>query len=472
MVGRVIQSLGWPFHSAGRDLVGTDVIVGVVDTIIDVTHPAVRDALLTVWHQGATSNGRPHPSRRGRVYGGDSLWDLDRTAPSMPGPPAHATDVAAIAAGRGSFTGLAPKAEIMAVVLEGSRSEAVDGVEWIFDVAAQMGLPAVVNLSLGGDHFDPHDGSDRFSLALDRLAGPGRLVVAAAGNENHCAIHASLQLQPNEVQRLPLACAYHPGLSPKVALFAHPRTALRVRLHRGWPRTTAAEPVTDWVEPGHEEGQEIDGWRVHLTSKDGHGAGEATCIMKHTFRDGDDTSFWWLEVQTVGPGALVHVWSQNLTAEFRAFDAPQGNDGDLPDHVAASHDHMITFPASASKVIAVGGIELLPNGGHRVCYFSNVGPTADQRPKPDVAMKALDVRAASPDPLKGTSFAAPMITGVLAAALQLRPDLDPDGAREILASACVPVADTIASQFAWGSGTLESSNLRKALESLARSSRP
>lgn len=396
------------------------------------------------------------------------MRELDRAAPSMPGPPDHATDVAAIAAGRGSWTGFAPSAEIMAVVLEGGRSEAVNGVEWIFDVATKMGLPAVVNLSLGGDHFDPHDGTDRFSLALDRLAGPGRLIVASAGNENHCTIHAALHLQPNEVRRLPLACAYDPGRFPKIALFAYPRTGLRVRLYRGTPLTTAAEPVTDWVEPGYEEGEEIDGWKVYLASKGGDKAGEATCIMKRRSRDGEDASFWWLEVQSEGPGSLVHVWSQNATAEFLAFDAPEGRGGDLPDHPSASHDHMLAFPAAASRVIAVGGIEVLPMGGHRVCYFSNVGPTADHRAKPELVMKAMDVRAASPDPLTGTSFAAPMVTGVLAAALQLHPGLDPDGAREILASACAPVTDTLASSSAWGSGTLQSSNLRAALESSAK----
>jgi subtilisin family serine protease len=461
-----MESLGWPYQAAGRELIGADVMVGVVDTIIDVTHPAIRDALLTVWHQGATSGGRPHTSGRGQVYGGDMLWAVDRSAPSMPGPRDHATDVAAIAAGRAPFSGLASNAELIAVVLEGCRSAAIDGVEWIFDVATQMGLPAVVNLSLGGDHFDPHDGTDRFSVALNRLAGPGRLIVAAAGNENHCALHAAMHLQPNEAQLLPLVCAHDPSQFPKIALFAHPRTALRVRLHRGSVLTTALEPVTDWVEPGYEEGQEIDGWRVHLASKGEHGAGEATCIMKRTQDARDDVSFWCLEVKSEGASTLVHVWSKSITAEFLAFDSPEGINGDLPDHASVSHDHMIAFPASASNVITVGGIELAPSGDHRICYFSNVGPTADQRAKPELVMKAQDIQAASPHAVKGTSFAAPMVTGVLAAALQVQPVLDPDGAREILAKACVPVSDNIASQLAWGSGTLNGPDLRKALQSL------
>src|SRR5690606_39635623 len=43
------------------------------------------------------------------------------------------------------------------------------------------GRPAVVVLSLS-TQAGPHDGSTLFEQALDALAGPGRIIVAAAGN--------------------------------------------------------------------------------------------------------------------------------------------------------------------------------------------------------------------------------------------------------------------------------------------------
>ncbi len=52
-----------------------------------------------------------------------------------------------------------------------------------------MGLPAVVNLSLG-NQFGPHDGTDDFDVTMDLLSGPGHIVVAAAGNDRGDAVHA------------------------------------------------------------------------------------------------------------------------------------------------------------------------------------------------------------------------------------------------------------------------------------------
>lgn len=52
---------------------------------------------------------------------------------------------------------------------------------YIFQRAAELGKPAVINLSLGTD-YGPHDGSTLEERGIDDLAGPGRVVVVAAGN--------------------------------------------------------------------------------------------------------------------------------------------------------------------------------------------------------------------------------------------------------------------------------------------------
>ena len=70
-----------------------------------------------------------------------------------------------------------------------SDTDVIAGCQFIFDKAEQMGKPAVINLSLGG-HSSPHDGSSLYEQSLSGLTGPGKIIVAAAGNEGIDFIHA------------------------------------------------------------------------------------------------------------------------------------------------------------------------------------------------------------------------------------------------------------------------------------------
>ncbi len=83
-----------------------------------------------------------------------------------------------------------------------------------------------------------------------------------------------------------------------------------------------------------------------------------------------------------------------------------GNDGDN-DWVR------IGTPADADSVLAVGGLD--PETGLHV-DFSSFGPTADRRPKPNLAAFGI-VLTATPngyERLEGTSFAAPLVAGLAA----------------------------------------------------------
>ena len=179
---------------------GRGAIVGIVDTGIDYEHPDFfdddvgRSRVLWLWDQ--TGNG----SGPGTVGGTNFAYGSECTREMMSGsPPAcaardvegHGTHVSGTAAGDGSasrrgpstysFTGVAPGADLIVVKTDFSFTGIADGVAYIFERAAQLGRPAVVNLSLGAD-VGPHDGHEVVSLMIDSLSGAGRVVVAAAGN--------------------------------------------------------------------------------------------------------------------------------------------------------------------------------------------------------------------------------------------------------------------------------------------------
>ncbi len=103
-----------------------------------------------------------------------------------------------------------------------------------------------------------------------------------------------------------------------------------------------------------------------------------------------------------------------------------GNEGNAPWRV-------VTTPADGDSVIAVGAV----HGDGAKVNFSSVGPTADGRTKPDVSAQGSLVYIASGGTFRyagGTSFSAPMVTGIVCQILQVNPDLNPKEVWEVLTS--------------------------------------
>ena len=203
-----------------RRYTGKGVVVGIVDTGIDFTHPDFRDPsdasrsrILAIWDQ--TDPTGPPPT--GYTYGTE--WTRAQIEAALRGEKAvtqtdtegHGTHVAGTAAGNGAavgrYQGVAPEADLIMVKLGPEeeeifgeleipsaydymgavnsifRTSVVDGANYIYTQAEEQGQPAVVNLSLGTD-FGPHDGSTLLEQALDGLVQtPGRALCVAAGNE-------------------------------------------------------------------------------------------------------------------------------------------------------------------------------------------------------------------------------------------------------------------------------------------------
>lgn len=182
-------------------LTGEGVIVGIVDSGIDLTNDDFLDEqgntrLISVWDQTVASSDPPRIFSYGKEWMANQINAGQATQFDTHG---HGTHVSGIAAGDGSATGngepayryvgMAPKASIIAVKSDYLTTSIADGVAYIFHKADSLGKPAVVNLSLG-THQCPHDGTDAFAREMSDLTEPGHAVVAAAGNEAGDGIHA------------------------------------------------------------------------------------------------------------------------------------------------------------------------------------------------------------------------------------------------------------------------------------------
>lgn len=198
---------------SGGSATGKGVLIGIYDSGIDWSHPDFirsdgTSRIRFLWDQ--TDNLGPHPS--GFSYGTEynqeeitnairgflpnSLRSKDYTG--------HGTHVAGIACGNGRgtgngqapyrYVGIAKEAEL--IVVKGgenvfSDAGILDGLRYLFEKATVLGMPMVVNLSVGKQtHDGPHDGTSLFEQAVDAfLDTPGRAIAVAGGNDGGKPIH-------------------------------------------------------------------------------------------------------------------------------------------------------------------------------------------------------------------------------------------------------------------------------------------
>ncbi|MEP7049968.1 MAG: S8 family serine peptidase [Pseudomonadota bacterium] len=224
---------------------GQGVVVGIVDTGVDLTHPDLQTGdhktrvawLLDVARDPAKLHvdledeyGCTLKGSGCAIYAASDLDQLLATSADLPTDPfGHGTHVASLAAGNGlasptpRYLGIAPEATyVIARVASPSGSiedaDVLRAVKFVFERAEELGMPAVVNLSLGSD-FGAHDGSSALEAGLSSMVGPafpGRAIVVAAGNsaglydglENAYpgpfGIHTEVHVARESVSRVPL----------------------------------------------------------------------------------------------------------------------------------------------------------------------------------------------------------------------------------------------------------------------------
>lgn len=185
---------------------GSGVVMGVMDIGFDLTHPNFRSAatgdlrISRFWDQLS-----PDSLGSSLYVGADyrTPAEILSYAHSHDGCiETHGTHTLGIAAGTGfdtSYRGMAPAADICLVsnavdtdvplipeelLYKYTTATDVLGFKYIFDYASEVGKPCVISFSEGS-----HEGIDGdqqlFYETLSRLTGPGRIIVASAGNNGY-----------------------------------------------------------------------------------------------------------------------------------------------------------------------------------------------------------------------------------------------------------------------------------------------
>ncbi|MBC7097604.1 S8 family serine peptidase [Candidatus Bipolaricaulota bacterium] len=457
---------------------GGGTLIGIVDSGIDPFHLDFRvdrdgdgqeegSRILFLWDQTLPGDGSSYPYRfdYGRVYtqseleAGIQAGYID-TTDTM----GHGTHVAGIAAGDGSssaagYVGVAPEANLILVKTTFYTEAVIDGIAFVFERASELGLPCVVNLSLGG-HAGPHDGTSLFEQAIDALVdGPGRAIVVAAGNEAQEKIHVGAEVYSRIAWHLVAE-----GPIVAVQLWHGPEAAFKVEVIAPTGERVVAPPGA-MIDRGTSAGRVWVDNNYTGTPYPGNGYKEVYITLTEVSLG----STWTLSLEPVFGGGRVDGWVEDSTSGYFL-------EGD---------SHMsIAEPGNAHRVITVGAYvtktswDSLAGPQHDEGYtlgeladFSSHGPTRDGRLKPDLvapgAWIASSLSSAAAEPswlrlpdgehfmLRGTSMAAPHVAGACALLFSLSPGLSWDELRDALTSGARADSFTEAvPNYRWGWGKL------------------
>ncbi|MHB8489611.1 MAG: S8 family serine peptidase [Candidatus Dormibacteria bacterium] len=535
---------------------GQGTVVGVVDTGIDLANPDFQTTsgtrIVDLWDQAACPNPSAGacpiqpPNSQGFDYGaecasaainaatcgpfsyGDTASDVCNTPVGSPGGgivslaeedcDGHGTHVTGIAAGNGraapfgTYIGVAPKADLVIVKSDFDLAHIVDGVAYIFKVAAARGEPASVNISLGTNE-GPHDGSDLFETMLDALTGPGKLISVAAGNEatndpsfhyHASAVVANGQIHTDSlvVQSMPVFIdLWYPGTNSISAAISEPAYGQTAWVAPDTTGVAGEDGTCTQPTPGQDEFVDNQGNVLEIlscTHMPNNGMNEIQVVLFNPNTGSAESlvsPVSGVECSQASPCfSDFQLLLRGNTPPSGAYNAWTFDQGDYFFHLGDGNDNStLDEPASAHNVISVGsyvtrnswvseaGAQTESSVVGAISSFSGHGPTLDGRNGIDIVAPGEEIGSSlssaagsitsdcpsgtaltceSPDGnhlfLQGTSMASPHVAGALALLLEQQPTIDVGQARSLLAQSAntVPLTSGGATT-TWGAGKIE-----------------
>lgn len=410
-----------PVQNPPLSLTGKGIIVGIVDSGIDIFHPDFRNEdgttrILELWDQTIPNEEDSNFFyNRGKIFSRDeinqALMDNDRSFPSRD-PSGHGTHVAGIAAGngrasRGEQKGVAPESELLIVKLGNTfpegfprTTELMLGMDYCVRKAADLNIPLALNISFGNS-YGSHDGSSLLETFIDNLSNLGRTTIAiGSGNEGNKGRHAAGQLVEENPMQIELA------VSPN-------ETSLNVQLWKNYVDTFQLRLVAPSGASVVLTEQSIGAYRDVL---------DRTQLLWYFGEPAPYSVSQEIYLEMIPLPGSSYIQSGIWKLEFTPvnivdgrFDLwlPSGNAiNPSTNFLVPSPDVTLTIPSTASNPIAVAAYN---SNTDSFASFSGQGFTGLSLPKPDIAAPGVDITSTAPGggytQNTGTSMATPFVTG-------------------------------------------------------------
>lgn len=378
-----------------EQLTGQGVIVAVIDSGIDYSHPEFVDEtgksrILAIYDENdrkVYDNAQINQA----IYSDNYGVPLDYSG--------HGTAVAAIAAG-GSL-GVAPKASIIAVKLARDEyyntARLMEGIDFVLKYATEQKMPVAINISMG-NNYGAHNGSSLLETYIDEVAGAYKSVICVgSGNEGNRNIHVAGNALDAETYGLSIG-DYEPSIEMQ----------LWKNYADSWDVELVAPNLESFAIEFARSGMQM--FRVTGTSIYVYVGKPAPYLISQE-----------ILIQFVADNAYVMrgLWQIRIkpkrivSGDFDMWLSAGVSVSTDTGFVMSSAATTITIPATASKAISVGAYD---SRLMATADFSGRGYTKSPvQVKPEIVAPGVNIRTAAAGGgyryVTGTSFATPFVTG-------------------------------------------------------------
>ena len=418
-------------HNYGLD--GSGIIVSVIDTGVDFTHPDLLGLGL-----------------EGKVIGGYDFIDNDETPEDSNG---HGTQVAGIIASNGELKGIAPNSKILAYrVSEDGESVSSNLIIKAIEKSIEDNAN-IINISLGINQTNT-----KLDQVVTKAVQNNIFVVTAAGNFGpESSTIGSPAINPDVITT---GATFNDVSSSLVSTFKIKGQQFNIFPMVG--TQPLEEPITAQIIFGkYGRAQDISAIDVEgsiLLVERGSDIEDEIVFFSDKERNASDSGAKAIVVYNSEPG----IFFGELIHEF----VDEDYNPTIPTLSMSREDGLVIKQMLQSHTKGTLDVFYHPDF---VAFFSSRGPVSPFYMKPDIVAPGAFINTTNPGGnykiVSGTSFAAPHVAGTAALILQKNPQLTPEELKSILMTTSDMVSNEYNERFpaeVAGSGRI---NAAKAIDS-------